>query len=78
MTNLEAVIGVLKDYPCQSSVQIKTLIYRMYGLSVSVHSVAAALRKLGTQAKISSSNCGNGRDVYWLTDSFLEELNKQK
>ena len=74
MTNVELVTKILREYPCQSSIQIQTLAYRLYDEKVSVYQVAGALRSLGKQAKISSSNCGNGREVYWLTDSYLAEL----
>lgn len=68
MTNIEAVSNVLKEVNCQTSNQIAVLAKVWYDYDITAAQVAGALRSLSRSDKICSSNCGNGKTVYWLKE----------
>ena len=74
MTNEEALIGVLKQYSCLNSFQIKGFAYRMFGVSLQPQSASGILRKYIRGGLAEKGPDGNGKMVYWLTDYGKEQL----
>jgi len=76
MTNKEAVIGVLKEYSCLTSSQIKGFAHRMFNVDLSPQSATAILRPLIAAGMATKSpDPSSGKMVYWLTDYGKEKLN---
>lgn len=77
MTNKDMIISVLNDHGCQNSFQIKGMVYRKFGVTISSQTAASAMRPLITAGY--ANKCPDptsGKMVYWLTDYGKEQLFK--
>lgn len=77
MTNKEMVISVLNDHGCQNGFQIKGMVYRKFGVSISPQTAAGVMRPLVAAGYAGKSPSPvDGKMVYWLTDYGKEQLFK--
>ena len=77
MTNKEAVLGVLKQYSCLNSTQIKGFAHRMFNVDFTPQTAVGILRPFIEKGMVSKSPDPNtGKMVYWLTEYGKEKLNE--
>lgn len=68
------IIKILMEYGCATAFQIVGLANRKHNVVMTSSQVAAVLRPMVTRADAASGKDVKGTTVYWLTDTFKEEL----
>lgn len=64
----EMIIQTLLAYGCSSANDIGRLVKKNYGIIVTPAKIAGALRPLISRGMAASSDNGNNKKVYWITD----------
>lgn len=73
MTKHNVVKKVLSDYGMMTSSQISMKANTDYNFLIYPASVAGILRSWCTKGLAASSNCGNGKTVYWLNKEYWND-----
>lgn len=72
---VEMIIKILSKNSCLTPEEITTRLYRFYGVEITPQKTSGLLRKKELQYKLGSSNCGNGKKVYWVLDEYVVKEN---